>query len=61
MVDGSRIYVAKHGEADPGVLSSSGSGVIGTPAAGGTTGAKVNLNTATLEPQLGALPGIGPS
>jgi competence protein ComEA len=56
VVDGERIYVAKVGQADPGVVGDDG----GSGAAVGTPGAKINLNTAT-QAQLETLPGIGPT
>ncbi|HEX5586688.1 MAG TPA: helix-hairpin-helix domain-containing protein, partial [Acidimicrobiia bacterium] len=65
--DGSRVYVPKRGEADPGVLAgapgpaSGGSSSTGASSTGAPSPtAKVNLNTATQE-QLEALPGIGPT
>jgi competence protein ComEA len=65
VTDGERVYVAKVGQADPGVLgggdggaSASGSG--GGMGTGSGAGAKVNLNTAT-QAQLEELPGIGPT
>ena len=59
VVDGERVYVAKAGEADPGVTGV-GDADAGTDGSGGVPGAKVNLNTAS-EAQLEGLPGIGPT
>jgi competence protein ComEA len=58
VTDGERVYVAKVGQSDPGAAGDGTGGAgVGDPAAG-TTGGKVNLNTAS-QAQL-ELPGIGP-
>jgi competence protein ComEA len=59
VTDGQRIYVAKVGQSDPGVVGDPAA-PTGSDPASGATGGKVNLNTAT-QAQLEELPGIGPT
>jgi competence protein ComEA len=60
VADGQRVYVAKPGEADPGVADGTDPSAVGAPGGVGAPAGKVNLNTAS-QAQLEALPGIGPS
>ena len=67
VVDGQRIYVAKVGQADPGVAGDATGGGVGAGSGDAASGSgvpnarvKVNLNAAS-QAQLEELPGIGPT
>ncbi|MFC8038307.1 helix-hairpin-helix domain-containing protein [Paenarthrobacter sp. NPDC057355] len=60
LTDGSKLYVPLVGEAAPPTASSgSGTGTTSGTAGPAAAGAKVNINTASLE-ELGTLPRVGP-